>query len=281
MNSRNSFVELKRRKVYRVAVAYAVVAWLLNPAMAFLLVGCGETVHRSLEQTIEQSYKIDPTVSLSIRNPDGVIRIYGSSAAELKLKAIKKASSTDRLNGIIVAVTPRPDSISIETKLSPQKKFRVFGQSETVDYTLVVPETTRILRLDLGNGDALIDGMRGGDARVNVVNGRLTAHNCFGELRLAVASGALDVLYDWWEQRIFSINAQVTIGNARVLIPRGGSFHVVAETKNGEVTCGFTESVQLNGHGTTKIDRSIGAEVRADIEIRVTDGNIKIAQAIP
>ena len=29
MNSRNFFAELKRRNVYKVAVAYAVVAWLL------------------------------------------------------------------------------------------------------------------------------------------------------------------------------------------------------------------------------------------------------------
>jgi hypothetical protein len=29
MNPRNFFVELKRRNVYKVAVAYAVVAWLL------------------------------------------------------------------------------------------------------------------------------------------------------------------------------------------------------------------------------------------------------------
>jgi hypothetical protein len=32
MNPRNFFVELKRRDVYKVEVAYAVVAWLLIPA---------------------------------------------------------------------------------------------------------------------------------------------------------------------------------------------------------------------------------------------------------
>src|ERR1700746_3881365 len=36
MNSRNFFAELKRRNVYKVAVAYAVVAWLLIQAASIL-----------------------------------------------------------------------------------------------------------------------------------------------------------------------------------------------------------------------------------------------------
>ncbi len=36
MNPRNFFAELKRRNVYKVAVAYAVVAWLLIQAAPIL-----------------------------------------------------------------------------------------------------------------------------------------------------------------------------------------------------------------------------------------------------
>ena len=36
MNTRNFFAELKRRNVYKVAVAYAVVAWLLIQAASIL-----------------------------------------------------------------------------------------------------------------------------------------------------------------------------------------------------------------------------------------------------
>jgi hypothetical protein len=37
MSNRNFFAELKRRNVYKVAVAYAVVAWLLIQAASILL----------------------------------------------------------------------------------------------------------------------------------------------------------------------------------------------------------------------------------------------------
>ncbi len=36
MNSRNFFAELKRRNVYKVAVAYVIVAWLLIQAASIL-----------------------------------------------------------------------------------------------------------------------------------------------------------------------------------------------------------------------------------------------------
>jgi hypothetical protein len=36
MNSRNFFAELKRRNVYKVAVAYAVVSWLLLQAASII-----------------------------------------------------------------------------------------------------------------------------------------------------------------------------------------------------------------------------------------------------
>lgn len=37
MNPKSFFAELKRRNVYRVAVAYAVVAWLLTQAASFFV----------------------------------------------------------------------------------------------------------------------------------------------------------------------------------------------------------------------------------------------------
>ena len=42
MNSRNFFAELKRRNVYKVAIAYAVIAWLLMQIATF---------HNSLKST--------------------------------------------------------------------------------------------------------------------------------------------------------------------------------------------------------------------------------------
>jgi enoyl-[acyl-carrier-protein] reductase (NADH) len=76
-----------------------------------------------VEQTTEQTHPIDPAGTLSIRNPVGSIRIYGSDDLEMKLKAIKKAWSTSQLNEIAVKVSAQTSFISLETILPPQKTW--------------------------------------------------------------------------------------------------------------------------------------------------------------
>src|SRR3989442_15775272 len=82
--------------------------------VSLLLIGCSPARNRTLEETIEQTYTIDPVASISVRNRDGSIRIYGSSAGEMRLQAIKKAYTSERLNGIAINVLAQPNAISIE-----------------------------------------------------------------------------------------------------------------------------------------------------------------------
>jgi hypothetical protein len=245
-------------------------------AVACYFAGCGRAVERELEQTVERTYPMNPTGSFSIRTPNGSVSIYGSDAVEMKLKAVKRAWTAERLKGIAVEVAIRPNSIAIETRFAPEKGLSS-SSALMVDYTVTLPHSVRITRLDVGNGDIAIVGMRGEDVRATLVNGQLSAKNCFGNAHLAVANGALNLLYDWWEQGSFSINGQITAGNARVTIPRSASFHVNAETANGKVINDFSETVELGGRAATKIDKLVGEGAHPEIRIRATNGDITIA----
>ena len=244
-----------------------------------LLSGCGESVEQPLEQVSEKSYAVNQDANFSIRNMDGSIRIYGSNKPEVKVQAIKKAYSAERLNKIAVNVSVRPDFVSIETHFPPKQTWGLFDRSGTVDYVIVVPETAKISHLELANGEVLIDSMRGEDVHANLTNGRLFAHNCFGDLHLAVISGGLDVIYDWWEQRRFSVEAEIVNGNARAFVPGDASFHLVAEALNGKIANDFDAQEERNGGEVTKIDMVISTAAASDIKIRATNGNVKIAEA--
>jgi hypothetical protein len=112
----------------------------------------------------------------------------------------------------------------------------------------------------------------------NLTNGRLFAHNCFGDLHLAVINGGLDVIYDWWEQGRFSVEADIVNGNARAFIPGDASFHLMAEARNGKIATDFGAQKERNDGEVTKIDTVIGTAAATDIKIRATDGNIKIVE---
>jgi hypothetical protein len=246
--------------------------------LAFFVTGCGSSIDRAVEQRIEQTYQIEPTGTFSIRNAVGAVRIYGSDNAEMKLKAIKKAWSTDQLNGITVRVVAQAGSVAVETGFPPHKARRFSDRFGTVDYAIIIPRTVKISRLELGNGEVLIDGMRG-DIRANLVNGGLTARNCSGNAQLSVANGGLDLFYERWEQRQFAVDARIISGNARAFLPDKASFHVVAETTNGNVANHFAPMEERHNRRASKINMSIGPEPHSDISIRATDGDIEIAAA--
>jgi DUF4097 and DUF4098 domain-containing protein YvlB len=247
-------------------------------AASLLSVGCGRSSERAVEQTAEQTYEIDSTGTFGFRNSAGSVRIQGSDDAGMKIKTTKKAWSTEQLNAIAARVSVQTKSVSIETSFPPQKTWRFHHLSGSVDYVITLPRTVKISRLDLENGGILIEGMRG-DVRADLVNGELVARNCFGNVQLSVANGGLDLFYEKWQQRPFVVEARIIGGNARIFLPRAASFHLLAETANGNVSNHFARPEEQDSRKATRVNMSIGPEPRTEINIRVTKGDIEIAAA--
>ena len=233
-----------------------------------------------LEDIIEETYAIEPTAKISVQNDDGSIQIYGADISHLKLLAIKRAYSEDRLAKISVDISVRADDVSIDTHYPPKPKWGWSDRSGTVEYIIVLPWTCDVTRLELGNGEVVLEQMRGDNLHANLGNGRLYAHNCFTDLHLSVANGGLDISYDWWETDKFSIDAQIASGNARLFIPGEAAFHLAAASVNGHVASDFRDKEE-RGRNATSIDASIGGPSQTDIKIRAVNGNIKIAEENP
>lgn len=234
-----------------------------------------------LEEIVEQTHAIDPGASIDIRNGDGSIRIYGADIKELRVQAIKKAYSAERLSKIAVNISVRPGAVSIDTVFPPKPKWSFLDRSGTVDYIVVVPQTCSLARVELVTGEVLIEGMRGDNVHANLVNGRLFSHNCFGDVHLAVTNGGLDIGYHWWEHRRFSVNAEIENGNVRAFIPGDASFHVMAASVNGHVASDFAEKQDRQRDGVAKIDTMIGGASEANVNLHATNGSIRIAEANP
>ena len=260
---------LKRAPARRVAIIILLV-------VAGAAGGCVKAVEKEMTETVEQTIEMDPTGTLSVGNSNGSVRIYGSAAPEMKMTAIKRARTAKQLSEIKVDVTERSGAVTIDTKFAAQKK-RSSSDPMAVDYTLVVPQTVQLTRLDVENGDVVIVGMRGEGLRANLVNGQLSAQNCFSNTQLSVGNGALHLSYDWWEQRSFSIHGQITEGNASASIPSRASFHLDAQSSRGKVINDFSETVELGGRSARRVEHSVGVGVSPKISLRATNGDIRIA----
>jgi hypothetical protein len=201
----------------------------------------------------------------------------------VRIEAIKQAYRQGRLEKIAVNVAAQPDSVSIETSFPPKPKLSLADRSGTVDYFIVVPQACTISRLDLGNGEVFIEGIRVGRVNASLVNGRLSERNCFGPHQVFVANGGIDLAYDWWEGGEFSIDAKIVNGNIRAFVPGNASFHLLAGTEDGEISSDFSEAAEERGKSerSQKLDTAVGGSSSIVLQIHATKGNIRVAEANP
>jgi hypothetical protein len=248
-----------------------------------LLNGCGSANNRVLEETFERVYTIEPSGRLTIQNRDGVVSIYGSDTDEIRIDAVKKAYSQERLNQIGIDVSTKPGAISVTTKFPPKPTWALSDRSGTVDYTIVVPATAGISALELDAGEVLLDSMHGRELRARLNDGRIFARNCFTNVDLTVDRGAVTLSYDWWEEEKFSARVNVGRGNAWVFLPTDAGLHLLARAAHGKIANDFN-NIPLTANSSAremKIDQIINGGGQATVDVRVERGQIKISEANP
>src|SRR5213079_177787 len=172
-----------------------------------------------LEDVVERRFPLDPSGTFSLRAIDGTVEIFGTDSREVKIIAVKKAFSPERLNAIAIRVDARQDAVNIETTPPPAPSHHFSDRSGTVEYTINIPQTARIARVELPNGELAIDGMRGASIAANLGRGQLVTHNCFCDQNIHVIQGGLNVSFDWMDERPFAIEAEIDDGNVLARLP--------------------------------------------------------------
>jgi hypothetical protein len=245
--------------------------------------GCGSADNRVLEEISETVYTVKANASISIQNRDGAVLVYGSDANEMRVRAVKKAYSRERLNQMTIDISTKPGVVSVITKFPPQPKWALSDRSGTVDYTIVVPASASICALNLNAGEVLLDAIRGREVRARLSDGRIFARNCFTNLDVTMDRGTLALSYDWWEEEKFLARATMLQGNAWVWLPSDAAFHLLAEAAHGKIANDFNDfPIPANRSGKgMNIDQIINGGGSATIKVRIEKGNIKIAEANP
>jgi len=254
----------------------------MNKILTFAFVGAFVTGSISagevLEDVVEKTFPLDPSGTLSLRSIDGIVEIVGTDSREVTIFATKKAFSPERLNAIAIRIDARSDAISIETTSPPQASHHFMDRSGTVEYSINLPQTARIARVELPNGELVINGMRGASITASLGTGQLVTQNCFCDQIVHVKQGTLNVFFDWSETRPISIDAAIADGNALARIPTDASFQLHAVAKQGNVWSDFTQSRKQGD--ASEINEVIGDAPATKLNVRADDGNIHISEVI-
>ena len=244
-------------------------------AAALLLIASPLDATKTLEEITEETYELSATGTLTVRNDDGRIYLYGSDGNELRVKVIRKAFSQERLDALKVNVTVNGDDAVIETAFPPKPEgWSTSDRSGTVEYLINVPQHCTIVKAELANGEIMIDGMRGPSVNAQVGNGRIHARNCFTAATYTLARGGMDIFYGWWERRAFSLKAEIASGNVRVAIPSDANAEIDATTVNGNLQSRFAKPGQNLGR-TYQV--TLGDEgANAELTLRAANGNVRV-----
>jgi hypothetical protein len=232
------------------------------------------------EDVVERRFPLDPSGTFSLRAIDGTVEIYGTDSREVKIIATKKAFSPERLNAIAIRVDARQDSVNIETTPPPAPRHHFSDRSGTVEYTINLPQTARIARVELPHGELVIDGMRGASIAANLGSGQLVTHNCFCDQTIHVNRGGLNVFFDWLEEEPISIEAVIEDGNALARIPTDATFQLHAVAGKGHVSNDFSSMESRKRGDASEINEVIGDAPATKLSLRASEGNIHISEVI-
>lgn len=239
--------------------------------------GAGAAFGAILEDVVEQAYEIPPTATVSIRNTEGRIFVYGGEEPQIKISAARRALTKERLEAIKISVEIKGEVVAVETISPPVPRGSLFAdRSGTVDYTIVVPQSCTLANVELANGEILIQNLRGEGVEARLGRGLLHLRDCFSGVRATLGQGRLDAFYSWWDTRSFSLSAEVSDGELRLALPVNAALQLDAASVHGEIKNRFREP------GPDEVGRwrtEIGGGSAIHFKLRTIAGNIWIERA--
>ena len=214
-----------------------------------------------LTEEFHQSYALTATGRVSIANINGNVHISAWDRNEVKVDAVKRAYSAERLSEVTIDVNNTADSVSIRTKY-PERNLNFDSRTRennpaSIEYRLTVPRGARIDGVELVNGSLDIDGVQG-EVRASLVNGRVKANDLSGEVNLSTVNGAIEAsVAGLAASKGVSLNS--VNGSIVLSVPPGANAQVRASTVHGQISNDFGLTVDEGQYVGRNLSGQIGS----------------------
>ncbi len=203
---------------------------------------------QEITEEFHQTYPLNPNGRVSIENINGGVRISVWDQNEVKVDAVKRAYTKEKLEEAKVDVNASADSVRIRTEYPERNQSFSDGESRrhnnpaTVEYSLTIPRKARIDSADLVNGSLDIEGVEG-DVKAACVNGHIKARGLTGDVKLSTVNGGVEATITRLEEsKSTSLNS--VNGSIVLTIPSDSNAQVKANTIHGAITNDF--GLQVN-----------------------------------
>jgi DUF4097 and DUF4098 domain-containing protein YvlB len=210
------------------------------------------------EEVFDQSYSLGGDGRVSLENINGDVSIEVWERDEVRVHAVKSASSPELLEKLEVDVQAGGDSVRIETHYPSMKSSDGHHEHRSftkVEYTLTVPRGAMLRTIDLVNGSLKVVGVEGG-IEAETVNGDIVVHierlGYGDEIEMDSVNGPLD-LY----------------------LSRSISADIAAESVHGSLGNDFGIDVRKGKYVGSDFHGSVGGG-GAQVSLETVNGSIKV-----
>jgi hypothetical protein len=137
-------------------------------AAALINSSCSESFQKpkgnELTDTFSQVYPLTATGRVNIVNINGDVHVNVWDQNSVKVEAIKRAYSRERLSEVTVDVQSAADILTIKTRYPEDRNYSGRNREDSwasVEYTITVPRRARLDGAELVNGSLDIQGVQG------------------------------------------------------------------------------------------------------------------------
>lgn len=222
---------------------------------AMVLLAAGAAYAGDYTEIFDQTYAADYGASVGLENINGDVTIEVWDQAEIRVYAVKRASSQERLDALKIEVNNSSRGVFVDTHYPNSRDLSYetrHGHSE-VEYTLSVPRFAVIEEVDLINGDLLIDGVEGGIA-ADTINGTIVVRRAAGEIELETVNGRIELELG----PVVKDDVSLSSVNGSIEVFTTGSAEVRAETVNGRIQNDFGIDVKKGKYVGSSMNGAIG-----------------------
>jgi hypothetical protein len=237
-----------------------------------LVLGAGFAVSADepYEESLDQTFAVSATARVSLDNVNGDASIEIWDRDEVRVQAIKRASSPDLLAALRIDIDASGDRVDIDTRYP---NTRGPGQGMSVEYTLTVPRRANVGSIELVNGNLRILDVEGGVA-ADCVNGTIRASGLAGRIELESVNGTVELevgrLDPGGEISVESVN-----GSLEIFLPAAANVAVHAETVNGSITNDLGLEVRKGQYVGSSMHGVVGSG-GAELSLETVNGPISV-----
>jgi DUF4097 and DUF4098 domain-containing protein YvlB len=232
-----------------------------------------------LTEEFHQTYPLTADGRVSLSNLNGDVRVSAWDRNEVKVDAVKRAFTQERLQEAKIDVRSGPSYVDIKTDYPDNNTWDYRDRREqpaSVDYTLTIPRAARLEEVNLVNGALAIEGVTG-PVHASSVNGHVTARGLAGTVNLSVVNGRLEATLDGLSDSA-TVSLSAVNGQVIATIPSDANATVRANTVSGQISNDFGLPVREGEYVGRDLEGRLGRG-GARVRLSTVSGTISIRRA--